>query len=62
MPNSLIPDFPIVTAEMPRSSLSKADIAAPKRDMTEALGQTLVAALQPQPPPMSYNRVEAGGA
>jgi hypothetical protein len=37
MPNSLIPDFPITTSEMPRSSLSKSDIAAPMRDMAEAL-------------------------
>jgi hypothetical protein len=29
MPNSLIPDFPITTSEMPRQNLSKADIAAP---------------------------------
>ncbi len=41
MPNSLIPDFPITTTEMPRSSLSKGDIAAPMRDMAEARDKTV---------------------
>jgi hypothetical protein len=40
MPNSLIPDFPITTSEAPRSSLSKSDIAAPMRDMAEALDKS----------------------
>jgi hypothetical protein len=40
MPNSLVPDFPIVTAEVPQSSLSKANIAAPMRDMAEALDKS----------------------
>lgn len=35
--NSLLPDTPIATAQMPRSALSKSDIAAPYRDMAEAM-------------------------
>ena len=33
MADSLIPDFPITTAAVPRQNLSKSDIAAPTRDM-----------------------------
>jgi hypothetical protein len=40
MPNSLVPEFPITTTEAPRSSLSKSDIAAPMRDMAEAMDKT----------------------
>jgi len=47
MPNSLIPDFPITTTEAPRSSLSKADIAASMRDMAEALDKTSISAAKP---------------
>jgi len=39
MANSLIPDFPITTAEAPRQNLSKSDIAAPMREHAEGAGQ-----------------------
>jgi hypothetical protein len=40
-PNSRIPDVPITTAQVPRSQLSKSDIAAPFRDMADAMSAPL---------------------
>src|SRR5262252_6909590 len=40
MPNSLIPDYPLVTTEAPRPNLSSSEIAAPIRNMAEALDKS----------------------
>jgi len=43
MPNSLIPDFPITTAETPGCNLCKSDTAPPFRGVVDAMDKAGVA-------------------